>query len=468
MGCVQSSQKVILESGTQHSVQVSPGRVESITFESAHAGMHANYEADNWARRDWSCSGSPHSPPHWTLGRGSSEAEKNVPVSHTRGERICLRVQLHIDHRIENVKLVGIPASSEGMCPKAKKAFTFRSETHTLEAGTCPISVTGEERLPDWPRDIKGHIQWGLKKNKTFVDLGTSGPHTVFVTFGKPKVAPEAMSMELGQGKYEVNGATHARMEEATRRIAETAEGKTPDDFVELIHQLVTNCGSFNLGILSPDQEQRVTQNAGPSAYMRRVNWPNFLPDGGAVRNQDDSAIRDQGGAWPLASLREYRGECQAIVRFVRGVLYQAGFIGSGSAEVKYVTADFEVPNQVIVRNTIPDGRCSGPRADRMYSLISGPISGPGVYTEHKLCPNKYEAYLKYRYQENGNWYQAWYGGGIGLVGNWKESGDEIPVEAKCQLIGVFNGIAEHTTPVEDPENPSNSLVEVTDYYSYK
>ncbi len=431
--------------------------LEEIKFGDSHNVMRGNDVLDNIPpevpepfRVDWGHSGQPYSQPAWRRRDG-----RNVPVSYTRGTTMypimALTVDLQETYKPLQGCLIGTPVGPED------PAFTFRSNPVSLKQGTISVQVDGQGALPEWPQRMDRRILWRFDtKKKGTIEVGESGPHTVFVTFDTP----------VNTGRYVEEGVTRARMEEATRRIAEMDDDDQgrPESAIDLIDRVVQNCGEFVLGErqLSRDRQRSIRENGALREYINNVSWPDFFPGSPESGEPDFERYRRQGGAWPLASLREYGGECQAIVRLVRGILHQLGF-SDGEISSQYVGADFRNPSYAIVSSMPRDVSCRGPRPDCSYALLSQRIGGPGRYKMDKLARNNYEAYLRYRYEDGGHRYQAWYGGGIGLVGRWQEEvcrnadGEEvmdIPQEAKNQLVRVFEGIAEYQGEELDGSRP--------------
>ncbi len=435
--------------------------LEEIKFGGSHNVLHANDvlsdlppEIPDPFRIDWGHSGEPHSQPAWRRADG-----RNVPVSYTRGTTMSPLLVLTVELRRGDPpqgRLVGTPVGRE------EPAFTFVSSFVTLRRGNISLQVDADGPLPEWPQRMDRRISWRFDTRNGAVDIEESGPHTVFVTFDTP----------VNTGRYEEQGATRARMDESMRRVAETGARPGP---LALIDRLVKNCGGMVLQInqLSDEKRREIEENDSLKRYMREVGWPHFMHKGPERGMLDTERLRRQGGAWPLASLRRYGGECQAIIRFVRGVLHQLGF-SDGKISGKYVSADFRNPSHAIISRASSDACCRGPEQECEYALLSRRIPGVGVYDCEEIAPNTYEAYLQYRYEKDGNRYQAWYGGGIGLVGHWKEErhtnehGEEvvdIPQEAKNQLLRVFYGIAECRYEEQGGSTPK---IRVLRYHSYK
>ncbi len=453
MGSTQSTQRVRGVSGKRNAIVVSKIGVESITFESAHEGMHRNDRAENWSGKDWGCTGTPYAPPHWASG-------KNAPISHTRNKLITLRVELYAAHSGIRGRLVGDPVG------EANDVFKFRSDERTLGAETNSVRMVGEAPLPCRLRTIEQSIRWTFEKHRDetnsdpdeasgkAVGLTVSGPHTVFLTFDTP----------VTTGGYEEQGATPARMGCAMQKV----DGNSEDNSVDLIKNLFDEYERFVLGEESLDKElqDEILGNAALQEYIDTVDWPRFQHGdpkkrarrqrrylgeafrgkrslGDPLRGDNEFRellLREQGGAWPLASLHRYGGECQAIVRLIRGILHQVGF-REGTIDVRYVTAHFDDPNNVIIGETSACC-CQGPRKDRLYALGGGEIKTESG-TASELNANLYEAYMRYRYQRDGSWRQAWFGGGVGMLGPWEEVNGDISQEEKNRLLNTFGWIAE-------------------------
>lgn len=133
----------------------------------------------------------------------------------------------------------------------------------------------------------------------------------------------------------------------------------------------------------------------------------------------------DQGGAWPLAEHADWGGECQAIVRLIRGMLKQVGC--PGQAEPKYVNADARNPYKARIRDR--GTRCSGPDADKSYALVDVPVKVGGLYDKKdRVGWNNYEAYLKFTHNKK----VGWFGGGVGKLPEGKDP------------LHVFYGLAEY------------------------
>ncbi len=441
-------QRVTVESGDRHTLHVStsPFTLEYINVESAHGPMYKSRRPEREIQKDWGWRRDGNfTTTEWKAGRRGCD-----PVSQSGGTTIRLKVTiLYKPIRDESVAgyLEGTPEESDN------GAFQFPRKKCCLRTGRNRIVVHGEKPLPAWPGRQTARIRWTfqtLDHQKFF--LGTSGPHTVFVTFGAPR----------REGEPE-DGASVQRMKEATRRVGKIPPCSGP----ELLHKLLESFPNFVLGRwnLSPQKNQNLDRNPELWNYMQRVDWPRFWSSNRSLcpvsvpehlRNMMDRvAMRTQGGAWPLAELYNFGGECQAIARFVRGIAMQLGL--PGTFNVKYVTSRPPASDPAVVQ----DPATAAPTG---YGLVPVPIQ-PGRYPLDSVQGflNQYEAYLHYRYTtEDGRALQTWYSGGCNV--RVTEPQTDTPSEETVQtLLGVFSGVAEYRV-VGDQASP---ICEITKYHPF-
>ncbi len=510
-------------------------------------------------RVDWTCTGERYSQPEWQ--RGDPPDGQNAPVSCSRNCVLRLRLDLSIERKGD------VPSALSGRIvgrPKgiSRRRFRFESGVLALTGERESVEVVGKAPLPNWPTKLEKTIQWTFRRESKNLDLGQSGPHTVFVTFGKP---PERE--ESNKRTYE-EGATLARMREATRRVDRIGGCSS----VTLIKKLFDPFDDYVLGIhdLPKRKRREVETNQALRRYLRKVYWPSFSPphsledrseflaeraemfraleprmEGEKIRARDrereikegkarvraverdmkgrknrawdlrrrfrekkkrarevereveetqkrawdlartkkqvrdreqkqelvrtldaqltelkgvlvaeaeqiDREYKEQSGPWPLAVLERYGGECQAIVRFVVAVLRQLGFRGESDAdsvEIWYgaAMAAENTWEPIIIDEPVA---CRTPE-NGLYTLMDCPpqkrfYSWPEA--EEKVRPNSFEAFLRYRYKKDGQFYQAWYGGGVGLVGTpQKEQPGEKPLTQAFErelLRTSFAGVA--------------------------
>ncbi len=437
-GCIRAC------TGRSYTVKADlPIWVQDIVFENAYENMYREMEAGPWGVGKWGNSGR-------RLDRvWEREGEKKAAVLGCKRDcEMVVRVVLEVGPLPAPLKgrLIGEPLGEFGA------AFRFTSDLFVLteEEPEKEIRVTGEERLPNWPTQLRGSIQWmfrperrGGRKVPT-KPLCTSGPHTVFVTFDAP----------VDEGEEE-DGGTPPRMQEATRRAMEIG----PTDPVDFIRRLFANFPShvLNFEDLSADKQEKIQSHPDLGRYMQQVDWPQFLH----VDKEEEEVERcreEQGRTWPLAELEEFSGECQAIVRFIRGILTQLG-VGRAfgeSVSIWYVTADAREPYRPIIKD-VPV-HCRGPRPQQRYMFVDRPVENRVYRPEEfsSLRISTFEAFLRYRYREGGSAYQAWYSGGAahlmasGRISNvpQKEEGetveDQLPTAFTRTLLNAFSALVEY------------------------
>jgi len=424
-------------SGRRHRVRIRRIHMalESLEFRNSYE-MHDNYlhpdgacpylpgkaNLPEWARADWSwsTSGTPFATPEWGGGR-------SAPVCLQRGTRIEATAVVELKMSA-NKPIKGRLLAHE--TTEDRRDLYLRSERVTLDSGTHSVVMKAKSRLPAWPEQIDDRqLKWTFKTSKGDIQLGTTGPHTVFTVFNSP----------LRDDQPE-DGATYARLLRSTRIVSSI--GKT--DPVDLIDQIFASFPSYVLGFrYLPDSEiQHIETVEHLKPYMLNVDWPRFM------HKKDEPRLAAQGGAWPLGTLERYGGECQAIVRYIRGILMQLGH--SGKVEPMYVNASAHDPHTAIIRDY--GTACGGPSDQHSYSLVDRPVEVGKAYDVDgdEVGWNNYEAFLRYAYERDGTTYHAWYGGGIGLVGETpveQSSSDTKAKQARLDfeqnLLHVFYGLAE-------------------------
>lgn len=425
---------VTITSGESSTQQIAspPLTLKRVRFESAHSPMYRSAERPNRFGKDWGYRTDPRTSRSWRSGESAPD-----PVSHTGNERITLSVSLKFTP-VEEVPLEGMLCGEPEHCED--HAFQFWSDNFKLQPERNEIQVQGTARLGPWPGRRTRTVRWTFyPKDADEIELGTSGPHTVFVTFGPPK----------GEGQPE-DRASVQRMQEATRRV----RGIGPCNYPKLLHKLFKAFPGYVLSRehLTAEENAEIDQNPQLADYMKKVDWPSFVHSEKRTGSEIKKALMRQGGAWPLADLERFRGECQAILRFVRGVAMQVGL--PGTIEVKFVTGDFNQLGRAIISDhpqAIP-----GDDASKQYALVDAPVQEGELYScnDSRVGFNNYEAYLRYRYTRNGQNRQSWYGGGIAR--NVEEPQNDVPSDEvqKC-LLGAFKGIAEvEWTQQEGKEMP--------------
>jgi hypothetical protein len=190
---------------------------------------------------------------------------------------------------------------------------------------------------------------------------------------------------------------------------------------VTIVDKLFANFPGYIIGFefLSDDKQQELRDDPKLMQELVDAGWHAYLKD--AV-----------GGAWPLDDQVWYGAQCQAIVRFIRGVLHQVGC--PGLAELKYVTVD---ATKSFYDTVIADSghAIQGPDKTKQYGLVDRPVEVGKIYKDTDpdvVGFNNYEAYLRFTYPEAGPQKKAyWFGGGVGKLADGRDP------------LSVFSGLAE-------------------------
>lgn len=223
---------------------------------------------------------------------------------------------------------------------------------------------------------------------------------TVYVTMARPRVFPGR--------PFDEEGVTLQRMDKAVEWV-EAMDTLSPHAIVEGLME------KFPYYALLPSPKV-------PAEY----HHPTYF--------------NEHGGAWPMAEHIEASGECQAIVRLIRGVLFQVGVPGSVNAIVvwadprikggrKPLFADQEEkPEAGLDATSVINGRPA------IAALVDAPVEEGKAYPPShtrmrggRLSPglNRYEACLKLSHRGR----TRYYAGGAGVF------------ESKERILEVFWGL---------------------------
>lgn len=345
----------------------------SVRFQSDHAKLKDEKTA-------WTNTGKVFAEPEWT------KAGNNFPISHTMDASVEIEIEVEASEAVSG-KLVG---TGTGL------AF---EKTVDLPQGKSKHVLTSKAKLPKTVGKQSYSLTWSLERSGgSPISIGSSGVHTVFVTMNVPRE----------EGRPE-DGATEKRMDQAVRWIG---EANTLDPH-KIVDHLFSKYEHYILGFSYLPEHLQKKLEANPAEKKA-------LEDAGFAAYMNDAV----GGAWPLAQYQEYGGECQAIVRLIRGHLTQTG--APGKAEPKYVNADASAPYTARILDY--GTRCPGPNASRRYALSDSPIEEGKAYDDTSgIGWNNYEAYLKFEHAGK----IGWLGGGVGRLPSTQNP------------LNVFFGLAE-------------------------
>jgi hypothetical protein len=304
------------------------------------------------------------------------------------GERIRIRVDLDAPAGVS----AAITLRGQG-----PSDLSFEGEVAGGEGGRASITLASHEELPRAIARIPFDIAWSA-------DGASVTPESVsmplYVTMGRPNDEPRAPYLE--------DGVTLRRMDKAVE-WSSALETLDPHGIVE---GLLARFPHYAL-LPSPDV---------PPEY----DHPRYF--------------NNLGGAWPMVDYVAASGECQAIVRLVRGMLAQLGVPGETRVLVvwadpevsggeKPIVADWETdPHAGLSRRKTVDGR------ELVAALVDSPVVEGRVYPpSHTLLPdgtrspglNRYEACLAFT--QGGR--TRYYCGGVGVL------------SSRRQILRVFWGL---------------------------
>jgi hypothetical protein len=368
-------------------------KLQSIGFKNDHALLKNNTS-------DWRNTGSRYDKPEW--GQNS-----NYPVSLSMDSVVSLKATFDITLK----KKDQISCEIDG---NADDDFLCFSLLTTLKSGKASLVLTSSEKIPKYVRKLIRSINWSVRIDNRII-IGNSGPHTIYVTFGPAKDSglPE-------------DGVTEKRMRTAVDWVSATSCVQP----VRIVEALFKNFHGYTLGYerLHPTLKDELDQNPLKKQALLDAGFPTYLK----------SSI---GGAWLLTEFKRYGGECQAIVRLIRGILHQIGC--KDTIEVKYINAD--APDYLVTKIESRGSECSGPDSDKDYSLVDGEVKVGNIYGDNDgIGFNNFEAYLKFTYTNSaGQKRIAWFGGGIGLLYDLDALNQREIHEYERKLILVFWGLVE-------------------------
>ncbi len=360
-------------------------RLTSLDFISGHKVINDNDQ-------DWTKDGAQYSRPDW-----KRKSDTNAPITHSRKEAVEAKAAFEL-----NPKVDGFTGKVVGIGPRRYVTFRSDGEQSFTPGAETAVDVRAVKPIPSSIGRARVRLRWRIKVAKRRVAAGVSGPHTIYITMGKP----------IDSGLVE-DGVTLRRMEKAIE-WAESAwrrGWRRPDQIIESIFE------RFDAYILS---EEMLPRHLQLRLHRNKKLHQRLLGAGFAAYQKNDA-----GGAWPLAQFVRFGGECQAIVRLTRAIAHQIGL--PGKIEVKYVSSE---PNDPMKTRILDDPhRPEGPLPNYRYALVDGPVRvGKAYGKKDGVGFNNYEAYMKYTSPRNK---VAWFGGGIGRM--------NVP---ESELVKVFWGLA--------------------------
>jgi len=397
-------------------VKLWPVRIDALEFTSDHHLMNDNVS-------DWTKAGSLLAKPEW-----QRQPRVRISITHSRLKQVTAEATFNVVNQAA--------ATRDGVARGVSVTKILRVKADNSAsfgpAGPTSVPVTSQHDLPDLVGHLIVSLGWEVESGGKAHAAGTSGGHTIYVTYGDP----------IDAGLVE-DGVTLRRMEKAIAWLGRAwAKGKRKP--VDLIDAVFSKFEGYILGFEMLSREQRVYLRKHPAAlkHLQAAGFPAYL----------DNA---KGGAWPLAQYVSYGGECQAIVRLTRAVAHQVGL--TGTIEDKYVSSEPGDPYKTRVLSNPgvdPDGPST--LGAEWFALVDGPVAvGRSYGARDGVGFNRFEAFLKYT-DPGGT--VTWFGGGIGrLDSSIKET----------ELVRVFWGLAACAAGPPDPASPGYVKSKIVKVWRY-
>ena len=438
---------------------------------------------------DWALDGDPF---HQRLGGAHWTPARSYPASVTRGTRLRIHIELApdpIDADPIDVAIVARATSLRDPAPDDDSTpfLTFEGMLRVGDEATGALSMllSATGTLPDEVFAIENtYLRWSMGVGAEEVDLGSTGPHDLFVTYGEPDqggaphrpAVPGAESpawLDAGYVPLE-DGITHLRMREAVRAT-------------ERMLRAIANASQTDPAYRDPDTGLPLDPTD-PHTIVRAIlgvcSGYTFTKDPLLAQFAHATYFnRDMGGmgAWPIAHHADSRAECQAIVRFVRAVTMAIGVPGEVEAVGVYARPHVGGGRVALVDSLMPmdtdptkyrayrdpidkstdirlalglhrmGGRLASDGVLEGAGLADAKVSVGDEYPEGRIF-NSYEACL--RFTHGGR--TRYYGGGI----------PRSVYETPAQVLRVFRQLVWTRRIEKDTDERLTRVVEiVADYH---
>lgn len=303
-------------------------RIERLTFRDDHAmltdeaGPSASFRATG--TRYVELEGGAH----WKPGT-------SFPASLTKGTKVRVAIEITADPPDADPIDGTVRATPSGAASSDPDAFLTFEGPIRVGGGGAKIELTLEakEPLPDEVFDCPGRsLAWQVTLGDRTFDLGTTGPHHLYITYSTPDAGGRPMPTPFGTEPAPLEeGITEKRMEAAvtlTEKMWRQAIHIEDPETGELMDRNDPHVLARILNATVPGY----TLSSDPSVPAE-LGHPHYF-------NDHPSMART--GAWPIFDYMAQRAECQAIVRFVRGILMQIGCPGQARLVVVYAHANVD------------------------------------------------------------------------------------------------------------------------------
>jgi hypothetical protein len=352
-------------------------RVDKLSYTSDH-GVLTDQTAD-WKRGTTKY--ADKDPFEWVRNK------HRFPITQSKNTALKVKVVFRASSR--NTESVSGKIRGDG-----GRSFLRFEGSGSFDPGTnVTVEMAAPASLPDrvrYRKDIA--ITWTVEGGGETHLAGSTGPSSVYVTMQAPK-----------DDGSEEDGPTHRRVHAATR-LVERVGSNDPHTIVESLMRRF------------PGYTLKRNPNV-PTAYKH----PTYF--------------NGVGGAWPIYEHISASAECQAIVRFVKGVIHQVGC--PGKAEPVVVYANYNTGDAI--ESPYPHGGMSSfgalsYRGKTVYPTLVDQAVQEGQAYPASHTPlrggggspgfNNFEACLKFTHGDT-----RYYGGGAGTF------------KSKAEVIRAFQAL---------------------------
>jgi hypothetical protein len=312
----------------------------------------------------WTNTGSRYPVPEWVSGRAVAS-----PIVHNLEKN----VKLDLTFKGGPPGACAEQGTIEGTGPEG---ITFTKDV-TFKPGKQTVTLTSPEKTPKEVKELDMSISWSAATE--LASYSGSTQNETYLTMARPM-----------DEKHQEDGVTKNRAKTAVGLVGQAASLE-PHKIVE---SLMARFPFYTL--------------------KRHPDVP--------VEHKHPTYFNSTGGAWPMAEFADKSGECQAIVRLVRGVLKQVGC--PGEAKTYVVWSDPNVNNGNTVLEAEYPKRTLHDRDKTVNGVVwsaaladRDPIAVDTVFTPDTMGMNTFEACL--RFAHGGS--TKYYGGGAGIYDSYEE-----------------------------------------------
>ncbi|MFS8067533.1 MAG: hypothetical protein ACMG6S_14315, partial [Byssovorax sp.] len=391
-------------------------RVERLAFLTDH-GLLTNKVGE---KADWKSGGKRYvtleGGAHWKPAAG-----KSFPASVTKGTTLQIDLELSVGVTDTDPMEGTIQGEPSGGGSSPEPFLQFEGKLVVGGDTKVKLSLTAKGPLPDEIVELGARsIAWKVTLAGETFDLGSTGPHRFYLTYGTPDPGGLPMPTPFGPQAAPVeDGITEKRMSAA----------------VALTHEMLQQAD----GLVDPDTNlprDRNDPHVIVEMLFRKFTTYTLLRDKSLAVFNHPSYFNNLGGAWPMAQFFNETGECQAIVRLIRAVLMQIGCPGDAKHVVVFATVDVDNGATALEDDITPpdsdktkyrlgvNGKMQvfgGLERDKIRFVkikgvnrpvvlgLADQLVDPGNVLEARTVLNAYEACLKFTFGGK----MRYYGGGV-------------------------------------------------------